>query len=38
MVIWVLSPAGNSSFSPAPSTLLTVDAAPIFARNCVRLI
>jgi hypothetical protein len=37
-VVWVWAATGTSSFSPAHSILLTVDAAPLFARNCVRLI
>ena len=38
LVIWVLAPAGTLSISPTVASSLTAAAAPLFARNCVRLI
>jgi hypothetical protein len=37
-VVWVWAAAGTTFISPVSSTPLIVDAAPIFARNCARLI
>lgn len=37
-VVWVLAAAGTSSLSPANHFAAPLPAAPIFARNCSRLI
>jgi hypothetical protein len=37
-VIWVLASAGTASISPTVSPSLSTGAAPIFARDCARLI
>jgi len=38
MVAWNLPATGSASFSPAVISSLTSASAPIYARNCVRLI
>ena len=37
-VVWVLPAAGTFSISPTVPSSLTAAVAPLFARNCVRLI
>jgi hypothetical protein len=38
VMVWSLAPAGTFSISPTVSPSLTAGVAPIFARNCSRLI
>jgi len=38
LVAWVLAPAGTAQIFPAVSPFLSAGAAPIFARDCARLI
>ena len=38
LVAWVLASAGAAQISPAVSPFLSVGVAPIFARDCARLI
>jgi hypothetical protein len=38
VLAWILPDAPVSEFSTSVSSLLTVNAAPLFARNCARLL
>lgn len=38
LAVWVLATAGTASISPTVSPSLSAGAAPIFARDCARLI